>query len=132
MTFDWDVRIYWENTDAGGVVYHSEYLAFLERCRTEWLRSHGINQSTLEAEFGGLFVVREANIAYLKPAKLDEILTVSSQVKELRKSAVCLDQKIINKDNEQLLIEAQITLVYITRKTFKPKRMPENIRRIFI
>ena len=88
------VRIYYEDTDAGGVVYYANYLKFLERCRTEWLRSIGHEQGNLLRDSGIAFVVRSVNLEYLKPARLDDLLTVSLEVEKISRSQIFFRQHI--------------------------------------
>ncbi len=88
------VRIYYEDTDAGGVVYYANYLKYLERCRTEWLRSVGHEQSNLLRDSGIAFVVRSVSLEYLKPARLDDLLTVSLEVEKISRSQIFFRQHI--------------------------------------
>jgi acyl-CoA thioester hydrolase len=98
--FTFPVRIYYEDTDAGGVVYHANYVSLLERCRTEWLRSAGFTQSELLRDAGIAFVVRNVNLDYLKPARLDDLLTISLEVEKISRSQIFFRQHI-RRDNSQ-------------------------------
>lgn len=92
--FSHSVRIYWEDTDAGGVVYHAQYLAFLERARSEWMRAQGYGQERLRCEHGLLFAVRAMQIDFLKPARLDDALEVTAVLQECRRASVIFRQEI--------------------------------------
>jgi acyl-CoA thioester hydrolase len=92
------VRIYYEDTDAGGVVYYANYLKFLERCRTEWLRSAGFGQAELLRDTGIAFVVRSVSLDYLKPARLDDLLTVSLEVEKITRSQIFFRQHVRRKN----------------------------------
>lgn len=121
------VRVYFQDTDAGGVVYHASYVNFMERARTEWLRDrYGYSNADLMREFGVAFVVRSLRLDYLKPALLDDMLAVSAQVKDLGRSRVTLLQTVAR--GEELLVEAEIHLVCVTMSNFKPTGIPEVLR----
>lgn len=121
------VRVYFQDTDAGGVVYHASYVNFMERARTEWLRDrYGYSNAGLMSEFGVAFVVRKLVLDYLKPALLDDMLTVSAQVKELGRSRVTLLQSVLR--GEELLVEAEVHLVCVTMSNFKPVGIPDALR----
>ena len=121
------VRVYFQDTDAGGVVYHASYVNFMERARTEWLRDrYGYSNAGLMHEFGVAFVVRSLKLDYLKPALLDDMLAVSAQVKELGRSRVTLLQSVMRGD--ELLVEAEIHLVCVTMDNFRPVGIPEVLR----
>ncbi|MFV1921000.1 MAG: tol-pal system-associated acyl-CoA thioesterase [Methylotenera sp.] len=121
----WPVRVYYEDTDSGGVVYHSNYLNFMERARTEWLRALGFEQTYLKDELAILFVVHSMDITFKKPAKFNDLLLVTSNVEKLGRSSIVFDQKI-TKDN-QLLVEAQVKLACVSNVTFKPNVIPQSV-----
>ena len=98
--FAWPVRVYWEDTDAGGIVFYANYLKFFERARTEWLRSLGINQQALRLETGGMFVVADTQVRYLQPARLDDELTVTARLQEIGKASMTIHQEARLKDAE--------------------------------
>jgi acyl-CoA thioester hydrolase len=125
-TFSWPTRVYYEDTDAGGVVYHSQYLNFLERARTEWLRHLGFDHNNLRDEFKLVFVVHSMEIQFKKPAKLDDLLTISSDLIKIGRGSFEFFQKI--SVNQQTLIEAQVKLACVNTITFKPIGIPEQIR----
>src|SRR3990167_2673343 len=117
--FCWPVRVYFQDTDAGGVVYHASYVNFLERARTEWLREcYGYSNAGLMKEFGVVFVVRSLKLDYLKPALLDDMLTVTAQLKEVGRSRVALHQSVMR--GEDVLVQAEIQLVCVSKDGFKP------------
>lgn len=124
--FSWPVRIYYEDTDSGGVVYHSNYLNFMERARTEWLRSLKINQQILKKELNLLFVVHQINIKFIKPAIFNDLIDVETALKQLTSVRVKLEQHI--KRNHDLLITASVVIVGANARTFKPVRIPEQIK----
>lgn len=125
QTFQWPVRIYYEDTDAGGVVYHANYLKFMERARTEHLRTLGYELDTLPEQEGILFVVRSANLEYLKPARLNDLLSVITQITRIRAASLHFDQHINR--GQQLLCKGHIQVVTIDANTFKPKTLPPHM-----
>jgi tol-pal system-associated acyl-CoA thioesterase len=125
-TFNWQARVYYEDTDAGGVVYHSQYLNFFERARTEWLRYLGFDHNNLREEFKLVFVVHSMQIQFKKPAKLDDLLTISSKLVKVGRGSFEFSQQI--SVNQQTLIEAQVKLACVDTITFKPIGIPEQIR----
>lgn len=124
--FSLPVRVYFQDTDAGGVVYHANYLNFMERARTEWLRAHGYSNAGLMKEFGMVFVVRSMKLDYLKPALLDDLLDVTAQVKDIGRSRLTLLQTILRRD--EVLTEAEVHLVCVSLASFKPASVPEILR----
>lgn len=130
--FDFNVRVYYDSTDAGGVVYHSRYLDFCERARTEFLRSRGIIQSKLFAESGIGFVVKNANLEFKKSAKLDDLLQISTKIVENNGIIIKMSQEIylISREGidmpKDLLFEMSVNLVCIN-KNFRPTRIPKDI-----
>ena len=123
MIFDWPVQVYWEDTDAGGVVYHSQYLNFMERARTEFLRSLGLVQTTLRDDLSILFVVRDIQIRFKKPAKFDDVLNVNTQLLKVGRSLLEFEQHIYRGDEH--LIVAKVDVVCIGADSFKPVRIPD-------
>lgn len=120
--FVFPVRIYYEDTDAGGVVYHANYLRFMERARTEWLRDHGYELNKLEQEFGFLFAVRSVSIDYLKPAYLNDLLSIQVSIARTGRASMDIDQEIYR--NEVLLCRARIKLAGIAVDNFRPMALP--------
>ncbi len=125
--FSMSVRVYFQDTDAGGVVYHSNYVNFMERARTEWLRTFGYSNGGLLKEFGVAFVVRSLKMDYLKPALLDDLVTVTALVKDIGRSRVTLTQSVLRGD--ELLTEGEVHLVCVNMQTFKPVSVPEVLRK---
>ena len=120
------VRVYFQDTDAGGVVYHASYVNFMERARTEWMRSFGFSNAGLMKELGVVFVVRSLKLDYLKPALLDDLLDVSVQLKAIGRSRVTLQQSMMR--GAEILVEGEIHLVSIALDTFKPVSVPDVLR----
>lgn len=127
--FTFPIRIYWEDTDAGGIVFYANYLKFFERARTEWLRSLGIQQHALKEESGGMFVVSETQIKYFSPARLDDLLEVTARTAEAgRASLVLAQQAWLTIDGERkLLAEGTIRIGWVDSITLKPGRIPAAI-----
>ena len=129
VPFVFPIRIYWEDTDAGGIVFYANYLKFFERARTEWLRSLGIQQQSLKEESGGMFVVSETQIKYFSPARLDDLLEVTARTAEAgRASLVLAQQAWLTVDGERkLLAEGTIRIGWVDSQTMKPGRIPAVI-----
>jgi acyl-CoA thioester hydrolase len=127
FTYSFPVRVYFENTDAGGVVYHAEYLKFLERARTEWLRHLGFDHQALARTHRIVFVVTQAAVDFLRAARLDDHLAVSVQLESLGKVRCVFIQEIRRED--ELLLRAKITVACVTGEHFKPAEIPEALRR---
>lgn len=124
--FQFPIRVYYEDTDAGGVVYHSQYLNFMERARTEWLRSLGFSQTQLRDVEHVLFVVHSIQVQFKKPAKFDDALIVHCYLSQMgRGSFECLQS--INR-NDETLIEAQVKIACVNANTFKPTGIPSPIK----
>ena len=123
MQFEWPVQVYWEDTDAGGVVYHSQYLNFMERARTEWLRHLGFIQTEMRETLGVLFVVRHIDMHYKKPAKFDDALIVRTCLINQGRSFITFDQSILR--GEEMLTSATVKVVCIDAEKFKPVSIPK-------
>ena len=128
-TFSFPVRVYYEDTDAGGIVYYANYLKFAERARTEFLRHIGKNQDKMLKQQGLGFVVRECHINYKTPAKLDDALNVTCRVTELRGASLKMEQKIYRQDT--VLCEVEIGLVFLNITTMRPTKIPPEIAQTF-
>lgn len=124
--FSLPVRVYFQDTDAGGVVYHASYVNFMERARTEWLRAHGYSNAGLMKEFGVVFVVRSLRLDYFKPALLDDLLDVTAQIKEIGRSRLDLLQSV--RRGDEVLAGGEIHLVCVSMEGFKPVSVPEVLR----
>ena len=131
--FSWPVRVYWEDTDAGGIVFYANYLKFFERARTEWLRSLGVNQRELRESSGGMFVVGGATLDYHRPARLDDRIEVTACVAELGRASLLLAQQAWLLDGEaraQLLCEGHIRIGWVDAARLKPVRIPQDILQV--
>ena len=126
LSFKWLVRIYFEDTDSGGVVYHANYLKFMERARTEWLRSIKLDQATLKKKNKIMFVVAKVDIDYKKPARFNDELEVETIVNKIGASKVSLTQNISK--NSQLYTSAKVSIACLHSDTFKPQRIPKLIK----
>jgi acyl-CoA thioester hydrolase len=130
--FNWPVRVYYEDTDAGGVVYHSNYLNFMERARTEWLRALGFEQTYLRDVLKVIFVVHSAQIAFKKPAIFNDLLTISSEIGKIGQGSLEFLQKIsVNQQShaeKSILVEAAIKVACVDANTFKPTAIPKAIK----
>ena len=124
------VRIYYEDTDAGGVVYYANYLKFLERCRTEWLRAIGHDQADLLRDPGIAFVVRSVALEYLKPARLDDLLTVSLEVERITKSQIFFGQHIrrASPEGDEELLSGRVQIVCVNAAKMKITSIPVELR----
>ncbi len=119
------VRVYWEDTDAGGIVFYANYLKFFERARTEWLRALGHSQQHMVDTTGCMFVVQETSVRYLKPARLDDVLTITVDVRERGRASLRIAQQAWCGD--RLLAEGEIRIGCVARATMKPHRIPGPI-----
>lgn len=124
--FQIEIRVYYEDTDTGGVVYYANYLKFFERARTEWLRSLGLNQADLATQQQIMFVVKGASILYQKPARLDDLLIIQTIIKEIRASSIVFEQSAWC--NNELLAQADVQVCTVSSNSFKPVRIPKNTR----
>jgi acyl-CoA thioester hydrolase len=127
FTYSFPVRVYFENTDAGGVVYHAEYLKFLERARTEWLRHLGFDHQALARNHRVVFIVVSLVTDFLKPARLDDTLDVSVQLESVGKVRCIFVQEIRRED--EVLVKSKITVACVTGETFRPVEIPEPLRK---
>jgi acyl-CoA thioester hydrolase len=123
--FSWPTRVYWEDTDAGGVVYHAQYLAFLERARTEWMRAQGHGQDRLRQEHDLVFAVRAMRVDFRLPARLDDVLDVRVTLRECRRASLVLVQSI--RRGEELLLDAEVRVAALSASRFKPVAIPQPL-----
>jgi acyl-CoA thioester hydrolase len=128
QVFTWPVRVYWEDTDGGGVVYHARYLNFFERARTELLRARGIDQTELKEQHGFIWVVTEMDVKFRKAAKLDDELVVSADFRWMKGVRQGFHQEITRKENGELVASAEVTAVMLHAESLKPARMPTWIK----
>ncbi|HEX5805194.1 MAG TPA: tol-pal system-associated acyl-CoA thioesterase [Macromonas sp.] len=132
--FHWPVRVYWEDTDAGGIVFYANYLKFFERARTEWLRHLGLEQHNLRTETGGMFVVASTEVKYLRPAQLDDLLQITATVRELDRVSMTLHQQAWRLQDGQattLLCEGSIRIVWVEAARMRASRIPDSIQHLF-
>lgn len=127
--FSAQYRIYYEDTDAGGVVYYANYLKFFERARTDFLRALNISQSDLATKENLVFVVRRCEINYLTPARLDDLIDVLVFVKEIHAASIVMQQEI--KIGDKVLSRLNVEIVCVAADNFRPKKIPENIKNLF-
>lgn len=123
--FDWPIRIYWEDTDAGGIVYHAQYLHFFERARTEWLRQLGIDQVEIKARLGGMFVVQSLQLRYAAPAYLDDLLMTHTQLLALGRASCTMRQTLTK--NGALIADFNIRLGFVRAADALPMRLPQVV-----
>ena len=125
--FSWPIRVYWEDTDAGGIVFYANYLKFFERARTEWLRSLGIEQSRLRESTGGIFVVGETSVRFHRAARLDDELLVTAAVQETGRASLIIAQQAFQLGSKAALCEGTIRIGWVAAATLKPARIPPII-----
>lgn len=125
--FLWPVRVYYEDTDSGGVVYYANYLKFMERARTEWLRALGFEQDELLHKEGILFAVRHIEADYKRPARFNDALIVSAAIKTRGKASLTFQQKITREADGQLLCSGEVQIACIDAARFRPKPIPETL-----
>jgi acyl-CoA thioester hydrolase len=135
--FRWPVRVYWEDTDAGGIVFYANYLKFFERARTEWLRSLGIEQRTLRETEQGFFVVGETSVRYLRPVRLDDELLVTASVQEMGRASLIIAQQAMlnpgpantgsNTAEAALVCNGIIRIGWVEANGLRPARIPPTI-----
>lgn len=123
--FNWPVRVYWEDTDAGGVVYHASYVRFLERGRTEWLRGYGVEQIRLRDERNILFPIRDMQLAFRLPAVLDDELAVETRLTQCRSASLQFQQRILRAG--ELLLEASVRAACVHADSFRPRQLPDDL-----
>jgi acyl-CoA thioester hydrolase len=125
VLFRWPVRVYWEDTDAGGIVFYANYLKFFERARTEWLRHSGVHQQALREAEGTIFVVADTALRYHQPARLDDLLSVTVALADCGAASMRLVQQALR--GEQLVAEGEIRIGCVDHGTFRPRRIPSAV-----
>jgi acyl-CoA thioester hydrolase len=123
--FSLALRVYYQDTDSGGVVFHGSYLHFFERARTEWLRQLGFDVRALAAEDGVMFIVRELRVSYVRPALVDDLLTVTAAVEHLGRAQFTLEQRVLR--GEEALVEGSVNLACVSAGELKPARVPARV-----
>ena len=133
--FHWPVRVYYEDTDSGGVVYYANYLKFMERARSEWLRSLGIEQDELRARHGIVFAVRSVSLEFLRPGRFNDLLQVGVALVEARAAALRFSQQVVRADRSglpgqgELLCAGEVEVACLDAARFRPRRIPEFLTR---
>lgn len=126
--FTWPVRVYYEDTDAGGVVYYANYLRFMERARTEWLRDLGVDQTVLLRDQGLIFVIISAELKYLKPARFNDELIVTATLEASRRTAMTFDQEIHrDRVGGEVLVTGRVQAACVDASTFRPRPIPQDV-----
>lgn len=125
--FNWPIRVYYEDTDAGGVVYYANYLKFMERARTEWLRTLGFEQDRLRDEFGVLFAVSRVEVNYRRPARFNESLSVGVNILRLGRASLELAQ-VVHRSEGELLCDGTVRIACIAADSFTARPIPESVR----
>ena len=128
VIFEWNVRVYFEDTDSGGVVYHANYLKFMERARTEWLRNLGLNQAKLKEEDNLMFIVRKIDIQYKIPARFNDELFIQTECIKTTDFSIMLKQNILK--DKKIMTEGKVEIVCISSNFFKPARIPNKIKQL--
>jgi len=127
MDFVWPIRVYYEDTDAGGVVFYANYLRFMERARTEWLRSLGFEQDALMDDPGIVFAVRRTEVDYLLPARFNQLLSVQTRIADVAGARIDFAQQIVREEDQQTLCKGLITVACLSAGSLRPARIPADI-----
>jgi acyl-CoA thioester hydrolase len=130
--FSWPVRVYWEDTDAGGIVFYANYLKFFERARTEWLRSLGLAQRRLREQGAGMFVVTHSDLRYLRPARLDDLLLVTARLSDAGRASLTIEQQVLLSPSSAdttltLLCEGSVRVGWVHPDRLRPQRIPAEL-----
>jgi len=125
--FVWPIRVYYEDTDAGGIVYHANYVRFMERARTEWLRQLGFEQDLLREEHGVLFAVKRMELNFLSPARFNDALLVHTRLAMQRPASLLFEQSVRDVGSHQALCNAQVLVACIDAEQFRPRGLPDMI-----
>ena len=130
--FVWSARVYYEDTDASGLVFYANYLKFMERARTEWLRSNGLTQRSLMKDPGIIFVVRKAEVNYFSPAFFDDLLTIKTNINRIQGASLEFNQQVICDKKNNPLCQGIIKVACLDSNNLKPKKIPQNVRQKFL
>jgi len=130
IEFTWPVRVYYEDTDAGGVVYYANYLKFLERARTEYLRALGFEQDQLKQEYGIIFAVHSLSIKYQKPAVFNDALTVTADIVDQGNARLTFKQMITRDKDKTSICSAEVIIACLNAEKFSPTRLPLQIQEV--
>jgi acyl-CoA thioester hydrolase len=127
--FSWPVRVYYEDTDSGGVVYYANYLRFMERARTEWLRHFGVEQDRVREQDGVLFAVTHVDVAYLKPARFNDSLDISVELVAQGRASMTFNQQVVRRDDDRtVLCRGRIKIACLDAQSLRPRPIPEYIQ----
>jgi len=131
--FTLQIRVYYEDTDLGGIVYYANYLKYMERARTEFLRAKGVEQGELLAKERRMFVVKSANIDFVSPARFDDLLSVTAVVERIRKASLVFKQqcKVVNTGEDSVVARAEVMIACLDADTFKPSAVPDSLAALF-
>ncbi|HYM35226.1 MAG TPA: tol-pal system-associated acyl-CoA thioesterase [Steroidobacteraceae bacterium] len=121
--FSWPIRVYWEDTDAGGIVYYANYLKFMERARTEWLRALGYEQRPMQEELGLIFVILDTQVEFKKPARYGDALIVTAHLKERSRATLSFSQEVMR--DEEVLVTSALRAACLDAKSYKPRGLPK-------
>jgi acyl-CoA thioester hydrolase len=127
VEFIWPIRVYYEDTDSGGVVYYANYLKYMERARTEWLRSLGFEQDQLIEQDGIVFAVRRVEVDYLSPARFNAALEVRVGIVERKRASITFMQVITDKNSGRTLCSGKVQVTSVDAATFRPRPIPESV-----
>jgi acyl-CoA thioester hydrolase len=130
MAFELPIQVFWEDTDAGGIVYHANYLHYFERARTNWLRALGIGQRRLKECSGGMFVVSDCTVKYLRPARIDDELVATVALQTAGRAQLTLAQQVRRRNDcgsDDLLCQGTVRLGWVDAATLRPARIPEDL-----
>ncbi|MGQ0697660.1 MAG: tol-pal system-associated acyl-CoA thioesterase [Panacagrimonas sp.] len=122
--FTWPVRVYWEDTDASGVVYHANYLRWFERSRTEWLRAKGFDQESMRTQLGIAFTIASLEIRYIRPARLDDELRAEVVTVEAGRASLHFCQRLVRAGNSEIMAETKVRAGCVDASTFRPRALP--------
>jgi len=123
--FSWPTRVYWEDTDAGGVVFHGQYVSFLERARTEWMRSLGFGQAAMRESHDLVFAIRDMQVEFLRPARLDDALQVDVELRACRGASLVFAQAV--RRGEERILVAQVRAAALSAASFRPRPIPRAV-----
>jgi len=127
-SFTWPIRVYWEDTDAGGIVYYANYLKFMERARTEWLRAAGIEQSELQQEQGLIFVVVDTQVEFKRPARYGDALIVTARIREHTRATFSFTQEVLRGGVDgEVLVTGALRVACLDARTYKPRGLPQPL-----
>ena len=129
--FNWPVRVYYEDTDSGGVVYYANYLRFMERARTEWLRTLGFDQAILRDQQGVLFAVSRSLVDYKSPARFNDLLNVTATIGRCRRASLEFHQQISRDGDDRLLCSGEVRVACVDAGSFRPRPIPEEMMTVF-